>query len=60
MDELFEKLEAPIVTHLWDIARKVEHDGGFKCSQQVDDVKDCLWCIKTMHELRSKASATLR
>lgn len=60
MEELFDKLEGPVITHMWDIARDVEHEGGFSCRQQIDDVKDCLWCIKTMHELRSKASPSLR
>lgn len=51
MKDLFEKLESHIVTHLWDIERSVSEHDGFRCPQQVDDVKDCLCAVKTMHEI---------
>lgn len=53
MKELFDKMEGHLVTHLWDIERDVDDRGGFKCPQQIDDVKDCLMSLKAMRELLS-------
>lgn len=51
MKELFDRLESRLVTHMWDIEHELEERNGFSCPQQIDDVKDCLCAVKTMHEI---------
>lgn len=60
MKELFEKLESRVVTHMWDIERDVAEHDGFRCHQQIDDLKDCLCIVKTMHEVLAMPAISLK
>ena len=59
MEKLFEELEAHCLKHLEDIESDVDNRGGFKCPQQIDDMKDLLQSIKDMHKILAMAKKTV-
>lgn len=51
MKELYEKVQAHIVTKLWDIVRECDDEGGIVSSQMLDDAKDCVGILAKLQVL---------
>lgn len=53
MDELLEGIEQHLMKHLEMIHVDLEEKGHFVCSQQLDDVKDCVETIQAIHSMKT-------
>lgn len=57
MKQTMEILERHLQQMLGDIAGHLEHDGGFRSPQQLDDVKDCLHSLQIIKQISSQIPA---